>query len=119
MTFWLRIQQKIYCPYISIKTAFMKMENSKKNKCNSKQTKLFLLVAKIRASKKHAHLQHWSYYYNRFKIIATKLNARFGLPDGSYSVLDIQDFIKYIIKNKKHYPLIVLLICISPGLIRD
>ena len=39
---------------------------------------------------------------NKFKIIAPTWNNEFGLPDGSYSVLDIQDYIEYFIKNMKH-----------------
>ena len=44
-------------------------------------------------------------------------NDVFGLPDGSYSVSDIQDYIKHIIKNMKHYPPILLFIVTSIGLI--
>ena len=32
-------------------------------------------------------------------MIAPTWNDEFELPDGSYSVSDIQDYIKYIIKN--------------------
>ena len=39
------------------------------------------------------------YQNNNFKIIASTWNDEFELPDGSYSVSDIQDYIKYIIKN--------------------
>ena len=35
-------------------------------------------------------------------------NDDFGLRDGFYSVSDIQDYIKYIIKNIEHYPLIYI-----------
>ena len=38
-------------------------------------------------------------YKNKLIIIASTLNDEFELRDGSYSVLDIQDYTKYIIKK--------------------
>ena len=38
-------------------------------------------------------------YKNKLIIIASTWNDEFELRDGSYSVLDIQDYTKYIIKN--------------------
>ena len=46
-------------------------------------------------------------------------NDEFELPDGSYSVSDIQYYIKYIIKNKKHYKPILQFIFTLTGLIID
>ena len=43
-----------------------------------------------------------SHKNNRFKISAPTRNGKFELPDGSYSVPEIQDFFEYIIK--KHEP---------------
>ena len=43
-----------------------------------------------------------SYKNNKFKISAPTWNEEFELPDGSYSVSDIQDYFAYIIK--KHEP---------------
>ena len=40
------------------------------------------------------------YKKNKLKIIAPAWNDEFKLPNGSYSVSDIQDYIKYI--TKKH-----------------
>ena len=40
-----------------------------------------------------------SYNNNRFKISAPTWNDEFELPDESYSVSDIQDYFKYILKN--------------------
>ena len=37
-----------------------------------------------------------SYNNNKFKISAPTWNDEFELPDGSYSVSDIQDYFKYI-----------------------
>ena len=59
------------------------------------------------------------YKNNKLKIIAPTWNDEFELPDGSYSVSDIQDYIEFIIKNVKHYPLILLFIFTSIGLIID
>ena len=39
------------------------------------------------------------YQNNKLQIIAPTQNDEFELPDGSYSLLDIQDYIEYIIKN--------------------
>ena len=47
------------------------------------------------------------YKNNKLKLIAPTWNDKFELPDGSYSVSVIQDYIKYIIK--KHEILITVL----------
>ena len=39
------------------------------------------------------------YKNNKLKIIAPTWNDEFELPDGSYSVSDIKDYIEYIIKK--------------------
>ena len=39
------------------------------------------------------------YNNNKFKITAPTWNDEFNLPDGSYSVSDIQDYFEYIIKK--------------------
>ena len=40
-----------------------------------------------------------TYNNNKFKISATTWNDKFELPDGSYSVSDIQDCFEYILKK--------------------
>ena len=40
-----------------------------------------------------------SYNNNKFKISAPTWNEEFELPDGSYCILDIQDYFKYSIKK--------------------
>ena len=40
-----------------------------------------------------------SYNNNKFKISTPAWNDKFELPDGSYSVSDIQDYFEYILKN--------------------
>ena len=41
------------------------------------------------------------YNNNKFKISAPTWNDTFDLPDGSYSILDIQDYFEFIIKKHK------------------
>ena len=40
-----------------------------------------------------------SYNNNKFKISAPAWSEEFNLPDGSYSIPDIQDYFKYILKK--------------------
>ena len=42
-----------------------------------------------------------SYNNNKFKISAPTWNEEFTLPDGSYSVSDIQDYFEYILKKHR------------------
>ena len=39
------------------------------------------------------------YNNNKFKIFAPTWNKTFDLPDGSYSISDIQDYFEFIIKR--------------------
>ena len=39
------------------------------------------------------------YNNNKFKISATTWNETFDLPDGSYNISEIQDYIEYIIQK--------------------
>ena len=41
-----------------------------------------------------------SYKNTKLKISAPTWNEEFELPDGSYSVSDIQDYFKYILKTE-------------------
>ena len=41
------------------------------------------------------------------KISAPTWNEEFELPDGSYSVADIQDYFEYIIKNMRQLLIIL------------
>ena len=49
-----------------------------------------------------------SYKINKFKISALTWNEQFELPDGSYSVFDIQDYFEYIFKKNMRQLLIIL-----------
>ena len=40
-----------------------------------------------------------SYNNNKFKISTPAWNDKFELPDGSYSVSDIQDYFEYILEK--------------------
>ena len=52
---------------------------------------------------------------NKFKIIAPIWNESFDLPDGSYSILDIQGYLEYIIKkhetitSDENFPILIYL----------
>ena len=87
-------------------TIFMNSENSK----NSEPHVLILKLTNkldLRIVEKVIALSNLSIYYtwknvkssynnNQFKISAPTWNDEFELPDGSYYVLDIQDYFKYI-----------------------
>ena len=40
-----------------------------------------------------------SYKNNKFKITAPTWNEEYEIPDGSYSISDIQDYFEYILKT--------------------
>ena len=40
-----------------------------------------------------------AYSNNKFKISAPTWNDEFDLPDGSYSVVEVQDYFEFIIKK--------------------
>ena len=85
------------------------------NSDNSKTFKLHVLKLKLtskldsRIGEKVIALSNLSIYYtwrniksscnNKFKISTPTWNDEFELPDGSYSVSDIQDYFKYILKK--------------------
>ena len=84
---------------------FMNTDNSKTNEPHN-----FILNLSKRISNKLVALQYLSIYYtwknirkqyknNKLKIITPTWNDEFELPDGFYSVSDIQDYIEYIIKR--------------------
>ena len=85
------------------------------NSKNSQTSKLHVLILKftnkldLRRGEKTTALSNLSIYYtwknikssynNKFKISAPTWNDKFELPDGSYSVSDIQDYFEYILKK--------------------
>ena len=85
----------------------MNSENSKTYKSHVLELKLTNELD-LRIGEKVIALSNLSIYYtwknikssynnNKFKISAPKWNDEYELPDGSYSVSDIQDYFKYIL----------------------
>ena len=88
-------------------TIFMNSENCKKSKPH-----VLILKATnkldLRLGKKVIALSNLSVYYtwknikslynNKFKISAPTLSDKFELPNGYYSLSDIQDYFEYILK---------------------
>ena len=50
-----------------------------------------------------------AYSNNKFKISALTWNDKFDLPNGSYSIVDIQDYFEFIIKKHKRLQLKIFL----------
>ena len=79
-------------------TIFMNTDNNKTNELHK------FVLNLSQSSDKHVAFQNLSIYYtrknirkqykNKFKIIAPTWNDEFELPDGSYSISDIQDYIE-------------------------
>ena len=92
-----------------METFFMNSRNSKINEPNRFK---YDLIDKLdlRNPNKNMALANLSIYYtwknvkstynnNKFQILAPTLNETFDLPDGSYNISEIQDYIEYIIKK--------------------
>ena len=95
-----------------METIFVNTENSKANEPHKFVLNLSQKLG-LRSSDKHVALQNLSIYCtwknirkqwkkNKLEIIAPTWKAEFELPDGSYSVSNIQDCIEFIIKNMKN-----------------
>ena len=87
-------------------TIFINSKNSK----TSDPHRLLLNLTDLRREDKYIVLSNLSVYYtwknikksyekNKFEISAPTWNEEFELPDGSYSISDIQDYFGYILKN--------------------
>ena len=90
-------------------TIFMDSENSRTSEYHVLVLKLTDKLD-LRRSQKTVALSNLSIYYtwknikssynnNKFKISAPTRSEEFELPDGSYSVSDIQDYFEYILKK--------------------
>ena len=90
-------------------TIFVNSENSKISKPHVLKLKLTSKLD-LRIGEKVIALSNLSIYYtwrniknsynnNKFKISAPTWNDEFELPDGSYSISDIQDYFEYILKK--------------------
>ena len=97
-----------------METIFMNTENTKTNESN-KFIYQFTNKRNLKTPKnKNIGLVNLSIYYtwenirseynnNKFNISAPTWNDNFDLPDGSYSISDIQDYFEFIMR--KHEPL--------------
>ena len=94
-----------------METIFMKTGNSKTNQPHQFVLNLSELLD-LRNSNKHAALQNFSIYHmrknirkqyrnNKLKTISPIWTGEFELPNGSYFVPDIPDYIECIIKKHK------------------
>ena len=94
---------------MKMETIFMNTENSKSNE--SHRFRLSLLdKLDFKNSNKNIALSNLRIYCtwkniksarnnNKFKVSAPTWNDTFDLPDGSYSIEDIQDYFEFIIKK--------------------
>ena len=91
-----------------METIFMDSENSKTSEphrfrlplvnqlnLNKNMASTNLSIYNIRKNIKSA------YSNNKFKISVPTWNDKFDLPNGSYSIVDIQDYYEFIIKKHK------------------
>ena len=103
-----------YCYYYKMETIFMNTENSKTNEAHRFRLDLTDKL-NLKDPRKNMALANLSIYYtrknikseyknNKFKISAPTWNDTLDLPDGSYSIADIQDYFEFFIK--KHEVLI-------------
>ena len=94
---------------IIIETVFVNTETSKTNEPH--RFKLDL-ADKLKNPNKNIALVDLSIYYtwknikteynnNKFKISPPAWNETFDLPDGSYTIGDIQDYFEFIIKKRE------------------
>ena len=94
-------------------TIFINSENSKTSKAHFFMLKLTNELD-LRRGEKIIALSNLSIYYtwknikssynnNKFKISAPTWNDKFELPDGSYSVSNIQDYFEYILETYGEY----------------
>ena len=67
-------------------------------KINLKRSDKYVVLSNLNIYYTWKNIEN-SYGSNKIKISAPKLNEKFELPDGSYSVSDIPDYFEYIIKK--------------------
>ena len=90
-------------------TIFMNSENSRTSECHALLLKLTDKLD-LRRGQKTVALSNLSIHYtwknikssynnHKLKIYAPTWSEEFELPDGSYSVSDIQDYFEYILKK--------------------
>ena len=95
--------------YYKMETIFINTENSKTNeyhrfkldltdKLNLKSPKKNMALANLSICYTWKNIKS-EYKNNKFKISVPSWNDTFDLPDGSYSIADIQDYFEFIIKK--------------------
>ena len=90
--------------------------NSENNRTSEYHVLVLKLTDKLdlRRGQKSVDLSNLSIYYtwknikslynnNKFKMSAPTWSDEFELPDGSYSISDIQDYFEYILKKHSEY----------------
>ena len=93
-----------------METILMNTENSKANEPHRSKLDLTDKINLKNPNKKNIGLVNLSIYYswkniksaynnNKFKISFPTWNDEFNLPDGSYSISDIQGYFEFIIKK--------------------
>ena len=90
-------------------TIFINSENSKTSKAHilmlKLTTELDLIIGEMIIALSNLSIYYtWkdiksSYNNSKFKISAPTWNNKFELPDGLYSVSDIQDYFEYVLKK--------------------
>ena len=99
----------MFTTFIKMETFFMNTKNSKANEPHRFKYNLIDMLD-LKNPNKNMALASLSIYYtwknvksiynnNKFKISAPRWNDTFDLPDGSYNISEIQDYIEYIIKK--------------------
>ena len=68
------------------------------NKINLKRSDKYIAISNLSIYYTWKNIKK-SYKNNKFKISTQRWNEEFELPDGSYSISDIQDHFKYILKR--------------------
>ena len=92
-----------------METIFMNTDNSKTNeplrfkldladKLNLKNPKKNIALVNLSIYYNWKNIKS-EYYSNEFKISASTWSEKFNLPDGSYTIDDIQDYFEFIIKK--------------------
>ena len=111
------LQKKCMIDLLMYKKMEMIFMNSKNSKTSEKHLLRLLLTDKLNLKNYNKNIAFVilsifytfkniknSYDNNKFKIYAPTWDQTFNLPDGSYSVQDIQDYFEFIIKNHESLP---------------
>ena len=117
---------------IKVETFFMNSKNSKTNEANrfkydlidkldfKNPKKINMALANLRIYYTWKNIKS-TYNNNKFEISAPTWNETFDLPDGSYNISEIQDYIEYIIKKHEtigeNAPILIYANTINNGIV--